>query len=73
MNFDYKRLIKLEINVGEKEKKIRLYAGSVLLVISLFTASVILLLLGVILVGSGYSKICPINSALHRNSCDPEE
>ncbi len=73
MNFDYKRLIKLEINVGEKEKKIRLYAGSVLLVVSIFTASIILLLLGIILVGSGYSKTCPINSALHRNSCDPEE
>jgi cytochrome b subunit of formate dehydrogenase len=72
VDFDYKRLIKLEINVGEKEKKMRLIAGSVLLFISLFTASVILLLVGVILVASGYTKMCPINSALHRNTCETE-
>jgi len=70
MSFDYKRLAKFEVNVGEKEKKMRLIAGAVLLFISLFTASVILLLLGVILVATGYTKVCPVYSALDRNTCE---
>lgn len=70
MNFDYKRLTKLEINVGEKEQKIRLIAGTALLLISLLQASVLLLLVGIGLVASGYAKKCPINSALHRNTCE---
>ncbi|KAF3977307.1 MAG: DUF2892 domain-containing protein [Methylococcales symbiont of Iophon sp. n. MRB-2018] len=72
MDFDYKRLVKLEVNVGEKEKKMRLIAGSVLFFISLFTASVILLIVGIILLASGYTKMCPLNSALHRNTCESE-
>lgn len=70
MSFDYKRLTKFEVNVGEKEKKMRLIAGAVLLFISLFTASVILLLLGVILVATGYTKVCPVYSALDKNTCE---
>lgn len=73
MNFDYKRLIKLEVNVGEKEKKMRLIAGSVLLFVSLFTARIVLLIVGVMLVASGYTKMCPLNSAFHRNSCKSDE
>lgn len=70
MNFDYKRLTKFEINVGEKESKIRLIVGSALLGISLFSASVILLLGGIVLVATGYTNFCPINSAMERNSCE---
>lgn len=73
MSFDYKLLTNTEINVGEKEKKIRLYAGCALLAISLFTASIILLLLGVVLVATGYTRVCPAYSALGRNTCDVEE
>lgn len=73
MNFDYKRLTKLELNVGEQEKKNRLIAGSVLLVISIFTASTLLLLIGIVLVASGYKQMCPINSALHRNTYKSDE
>ena len=43
MNFDYKRMIKFEHNVGEKEKKYRLYGGAALFAISIFTASIALL------------------------------
>lgn len=70
VNFDYKRLTKFEINVGEKESKIRLIAGSALLGISLFSGKIILLLIGVILVATGYTNFCPINSAMERNSCE---
>ena len=72
MSFDYKRLLKLETNVGEKEMKLRLIAGSALLGVSLFTANILLLLVGVILVASGYTRKCPINSALDRNTFESD-
>ncbi len=72
MSFDYKRLLKPEVNVGETEMKIRLIAGSTLLGISLFSANIFLLVIGVILVASGYTRKCPINTAMDRNSCESE-
>jgi len=74
MNFDFKRMLKFEHNVGEKEKKYRLYAGSALLVISLFVpgGEVFLLLAGLVLVATGYSGWCPIYSGLNKNTCETE-
>jgi hypothetical protein len=69
MSFDYKRMMKFEHNVGEKEKKYRLYAGVALLVISIFTAQVLLLLVGLVLVATGYSGWCPAYSGLNKNTC----
>ncbi len=68
MSFDYKRLIKFEHNVGEKEKNMRMAAGSALLVISLFTAKVLLLLIGLVLVATGYSGWCPAYSGFGKNT-----
>jgi len=73
MSFDYKRLTDFEVNVGEKEKKIRLIAGSALLFISLFTASIILLMVGLVLVATGYTRVCPAYSALGKSSCEADE
>ncbi len=79
MNFDYKRMLKFEHNVGAKEKKCRLYGGSALLVISLFVpgGEVLLLLVGLVLVATGYSGWCPVYSGLNKNTCeagnDPSE
>ncbi len=72
MNFDFKRMLKFEHNVGEKEKKYRLYAGSALLVISLFVpgGEVLLLLVGMVLVATGYFGWCPVYSGLHKNTCE---
>jgi len=72
MNFDFKRMLKFEHNVGEKEKKYRLYAGSALLVISLFVpgGEVFLLLAGLVLVATGYSGWCPVYSGLNKNTCE---
>lgn len=70
MSFDYKRMIKFEHNVGEKEKKYRLYGGSALVFISIFTASIFLLLTGVILIATGFSGFCPINAGFSRNTCE---
>jgi len=74
MNFDFKRMLKFEHNVGEKEKKYRLYAGAALLVISLFVpgGEVLLLLVGLILVATGYSGWCPVYSGLNKNTCETE-
>lgn len=73
MSFDYKRMTKFEHNVGEKEKKYRLYGGAALLVISIFTAQIFLLIVGLVLVATGYSGWCPVYSGMCRNTCTPEE
>lgn len=70
MSFDYKRMIKFEYNIGDKEKNYRMAAGAVLLAISIFTAKIILLVLGLALVGTGYSGWCPAYSGFHKNTRD---
>jgi len=70
MSFDYKRMMKFERNVGEKEKKYRLYGGAALIVISIFTASIVLLLIGLILMTTGYSGWCPVYSGMHKSTLD---
>ncbi len=68
MSFDYKRLIKFEHNVGVKEKQYRMYAGAALIVVSIFTSYILLLLVGLILVATGFSGWCPVYSGLDKNT-----
>ncbi|NOQ76319.1 MAG: DUF2892 domain-containing protein [Methylococcaceae bacterium] len=70
MSFDYKRLIECKVNVGNKDKKMRLISGSILLFVSLFTAKIILLVAGLILVATGYTRICPAYSAMDKNTLE---
>lgn len=70
MNFDYKRMLKFEHNVGEKEKKYRLIGGSIALLVSLPLASILLLIVGVALVATGYSGWCPAYSGLDKNTLE---
>lgn len=70
MNFDYKRLVKFEHNLGAKDKKVRLYSGVILLSVSLFTASVLMLLVGLVLVATSYSGWCPMYSGLNKSTAD---
>ncbi|HEY8036709.1 MAG TPA: DUF2892 domain-containing protein [Methylobacter sp.] len=72
MNFDFKRMLKFEHNVGEKEKKYRLYGGTALIVVSLFLGDILSLLVGLILVATGYSGWCPVYSGLNKNTCEAE-
>ncbi len=67
MNFDYKRLTKFELNLNDKNKTVRLYGGCALAAISVFTASIPLLLLGMIGIATGYSGWCPVCSAIGKN------
>ncbi len=69
MSFDYKRLIKFEHNVGEQEKKYRLMGGAALLLVSIFTAKIALLLIGLVLVATGYTGWCPAYSGFDKNTC----
>ena len=73
MKFDVKRMIKFERNVGQKEKNIRMVAGAALLLISLFTAKIILLVLGLVLVATGYSGWCPAYSGMEKNTLEEGE
>ena len=68
MSFDYKRLTSTVMNVGEKEKKMRLIAGSISLGISLFTANILLLIVGVVLIATGYTQVCPAYSVIDKNT-----
>lgn len=68
MSFDYKRMTKFENNLGVKDKKVRMIAGVVLMAISLFNASIFMLLVGGVLVATSYSGWCPFYSGLGRNS-----
>lgn len=68
MSFDYKRLIKFEHNIGEKDKKVRMVSGVVLLTASLFTASILMLLVGLALVATSYSGWCPAYSSMDKNT-----
>lgn len=73
MSFDYKRMIKFEHNVGAKEAKMRMIAGAAALLISVFTASIILLVVGLVLVATGYSGWCPAYSGMGKNTCGMDE
>jgi hypothetical protein len=68
MNFDYKRLVKFEHNIGVKDKKVRMYAGLALLFVSLFLGSVLLLLVGGVLVATSYFGWCPAYSSVSHNT-----
>ncbi len=69
MSFDFKRALKFEHNVGEKEKKYRLYGGAALIVVSVFTAEIALLLVGLILVATGFTGFCPAYAGMNKNTC----
>ncbi len=72
MNFDYKRLVKFEHNIGLKDKKVRMVSGVVLLAVSLFTASVLMLLVGLVLVATSYFGWCPAYSGFNYKTADNE-
>ncbi len=70
MNFDYMKMLKPVLNVGEREQRIRLLTGTVLVFISIFTAYIILLLVGLILIATGYFGRCPAYAAINHSTLD---
>lgn len=73
MSFDVKRMIKFEHNVSAKEAKVRMMVGSAALLISVFTAKIILLLVGLMLVATGYSGWCPAYSGMNKETYAADE
>jgi hypothetical protein len=73
MSFDFKRALKKELNIGLKEQKIRYGAGSALLLTSVFLGNIPLLLLGGVLVATGFTRWCPAYSGLNKTTVDPNE
>lgn len=69
MSFDVKRMIKFEHNLGDKDKKYRMIGGAALVLISLFTAKILLLLLGSVLIATSFFGWCPVYSGLNKNTC----
>jgi len=70
MNFDFKRMLKFEHNVGTKEKQYRLYAGAAIATLSVFMGNIALLVIGVALIASGFSGWCPVYSGMNKNTCE---
>ncbi len=70
MNFDFKRMVKFEHNVGTKEKQYRLYAGAVVAGLSVFMGNIVLLVIGMVLIATGFSGWCPVYSGLNKNTCE---
>jgi len=68
MAFDYKKMLKKEINLSEKDVVIRRNTGIACVVLSILPGSVPLLLLGVFLIASSVMRWCPVYSGLHKNT-----
>ncbi|SMG66730.1 conserved hypothetical protein, membrane or secreted [methanotrophic bacterial endosymbiont of Bathymodiolus sp.] len=48
----------------------RIYAGAALLFVSLFVASVPLLLIGLVLVATGYTGFCPVYAGMEKSTVE---
>lgn len=73
MSFDFKRVLHRELNVGLKEQKLRYGVGSALLVGSIFFFPIPLLLAGIVLVATGFTRWCPVYSGMSKTTVDPNE
>lgn len=73
MSFDFKRALKKELNIGLKEQKIRYGAGSAMLLLSLFYWHIPLLLLGIVVLGTAFTRWCPAYSGFNKTTVDPNE
>ena len=73
MSFDFKRALHKEVNVGLKEQKIRYWAGSAALLLSLFIVQIPLLFIGGILIYTAFTRWCPAYSGLNKTTVDPNE
>ncbi|MCD2450683.1 DUF2892 domain-containing protein [Methylicorpusculum oleiharenae] len=72
MNFDVKRMVKFEHNIGVPEKKYRMFGGAALVLASLFTAKILLIIVGMILIATAYSGWCPVYSGLNKSTLTPD-
>lgn len=68
MQFDFKRMFRYERNVGDQDRQIRYGVGALTILASMFLGSIPLLLLGIGLLASGYTRFCPVYAAMGRTT-----
>ncbi len=73
MNFDFKKMTKKEINVGLKDQKIRYGAGAALILLSVVMGNVLVLIVGGVLVATGFMRWCPAYSGMGKSTVDPND
>ncbi len=73
MSFDFKRMLKPELNVGLQDQKVRYGAGIGALLVSVFLANIPLLIIGGALVGSAKLRWCPVYSGMSKSTVQPGE
>ncbi|MGR9107942.1 MAG: YgaP family membrane protein [Gammaproteobacteria bacterium] len=73
MAFELKQMLNYQKNIGTQEQQKRYALGSLFLLISVFMASIPLLLLGCYLVGTAKINWCPVWSGLGKNTCEGSE
>ncbi len=73
MNFDFKRMLKRELNVGLQEQKIRYGVGIGALLVSVFLANIPLLFIGGALVATAKLRWCPAYSGMCKSTAEPGE
>ena len=73
MKFDVKKAFQKQVNIGLQEQKLRYWAGSALLLLSVFMGNIPLLLLGSFVVYTAFSRWCPAYSGLDKTTVDPNE
>lgn len=73
MAFDFKRVLKPEVNVGLQDQKVRYGVGIFALLVSVFLANIPLLLIGGILVATARFRWCPAYSGLSMSTVKPGE
>lgn len=73
MAFDYKKMLKRELNVGLKDRQYRMIGGAVTLLLSVFLGNIFLLLIGIVLVATALMRWCPVYSGLSKSTVDPNE
>ena len=74
MSFDFNKMLKKEgINVGLQEQKIRYAAGALALLASVFLGNIFLLVIGAVLVATGFVRWCPAYAGMGKSTVDPNE
>lgn len=73
MNFDIKRALVRELNVGIKDRNIRYGAGAAALLLSVFLGNIVLLLIGGMLVATATLRWCPAYSGLSKSTVETNE
>lgn len=63
----------MQCNVGEKDKKLRLYAGVAALLTSITLKSSLLAIIGVALIISGYIRKCYVYKILGKDTTKPKD